>query len=1335
MALPAAEPGTRQPGNRPDAWTAELAGMRHAGVFPGVELAYLHRPDRLEVALVIDPGVDPSTIALAFPGVESVGLDGDGTLVLTSGMLQSRLTRPDVGDALTPESTTLSAGWMRRGADEIGLWTEGARDPAAPLLVHFEATLGEVVTETGPVAQIVTLGAPMDDALVADGDGDGAADAGDTIRYTTTITNSGDEAAQDMQLDATLDVNTALVAGSLNISPLAIDDAYTDAIGHVTFNVDAGSGILANDRDPPAGSCATCTITDFDAMSVNGGTVTVNADGSFTYDPPVGFTGDDTFTYTVQDAHGTTPLTNSGTVTISVADLVWFVDSSAAAGGDGRQATPFQTLAEAETASATGHTIRVRQGTSGTTPYAGGITLKAQQTLVGGGVDLVIGATTVEVADAGPAIITNAGGDVITLAADNTVEGVTLQPVASAGVFGTGALGAAVVNGVAIEIGGATSDAIFLQNSSGSFTFSGGTVSTTTAGTGVGVRIDGGTPTVSVDSSTVSKTGGRVLDVLNTTGGTVTFSGGSLISSNGSGLRVSNAAGDVSVDASTELNILNAAATPITVTGSSPGSNTAALTIGRGSVDSNNGPFPLIAGTNSSAALTLNNVMLTHGGGRILAFDDMDGGADFAGTIVTTNTHDGLSIIDSAGTFSNIFDLSVLNPIVDALVLQNNTGTYSFGLLDITTNGPGIRGIFASNAGMVNVANTASQVTSSGGPAIDIDTSTLGMTFASVTSSSSFGAGIDLDTVAGSFIASGGAIGSAAGAAVDVNAGSATITYAGGITNTAGRSVEVTGRAGGAITLSGMIDDTGTGILVSGNSAGSTSFTGTSTAIDTGTSAAVTLTSNTGHAINFSGGGLDIDTTSGAGFAATGGGSLVVSGAGNSVTSTTGTAVNIASTTIAAGGVTFASVSSNGATNGIVLDGTGSAGLFSVTGDGTTGTGITANNDSGGSILNATGDGIVLTNVDGVSLDQMRVQNAADNGINGSGVANLTLARANLVGNGTANEEHGLMLLNPGGTITVANTLGDSNFDAHFRVFSQTGNDLTLFSVNDSVLQNVTTGFFEDGISFEAQTGVNTAISVTNSTFSNHDGDHVQASSNGSANMGVTITGNTMTGMAGNLGAGITVNSAGTFSGTTTFDVSSNNIQKANDNSTSININIGSSTAAGTYTGTVTGNTIGSGLVADSAGDTGISVEVNQNATMNVVVSDNIIDSFDNIGIDAGAVDGTGTLNVTITGNTATSTDSNVFSAVFVDAQTTNSVCADIGGATLENTMSASAGLTDVAFLTGGSGVINLESYVGPASDEPQIQTYIQGRNTGTPGVRLNVSGGPVQGGSACPTG
>jgi len=79
---------------------------------------------------------------------------------------------------------------------------------------------------------------------------------------------------------------------------------------------------------------------------------------------------------------------------------------------------------------------------------------------------------------------------------------------------------------------------------------------------------------------------------------------------------------------------------------------------------------------------------------------------------------------------------------------------------------------------------------------------------------------------------------------------------------------------------------------------------------------------------------LNIDTTSGAGFSATGGGTVNVTGASNTVDATTGTALNVSNTTIGASGLTFQNLTSNGSgsNNGIILDTTGTNAGLTVTG-------------------------------------------------------------------------------------------------------------------------------------------------------------------------------------------------------------------------------------------------------------------------------------------------------------------------------------------------------------------------------------------------------------------
>ena len=81
---------------------------------------------------------------------------------------------------------------------------------------------------------------------------------------------------------------------------------------------------------------------------------------------------------------------------------------------------------------------------------------------------------------------------------------------------------------------------------------------------------------------------------------------------------------------------------------------------------------------------------------------------------------------------------------------------------------------------------------------------------------------------------------------------------------------------------------------MSGNAGGTTIFSGATKTLNTGATAAFSST-GTAHTINFTNGGLDIDTTSGAGFSATGGGTVTVTtGAGdNTIDATSGNGLTV----------------------------------------------------------------------------------------------------------------------------------------------------------------------------------------------------------------------------------------------------------------------------------------------------------------------------------------------------------------------------------------------------------------------------------------------------------
>ena len=137
---------------------------------------------------------------------------------------------------------------------------------------------------------------------------DGKAAPGETITYDVNITNNGTD-ANGVNFTDTIDSNTTLVPGSLKVSPLAYADVFS-AAQNTPLSVGA-PGVLTNDTGIPTPTA----VAIAGGATAQGGTVTLNTNGNFLYTPALGFTGVDTFNYTV--TNGLTP-NDTAQVTINV---------------------------------------------------------------------------------------------------------------------------------------------------------------------------------------------------------------------------------------------------------------------------------------------------------------------------------------------------------------------------------------------------------------------------------------------------------------------------------------------------------------------------------------------------------------------------------------------------------------------------------------------------------------------------------------------------------------------------------------------------------------------------------------------------------------------------------------------------------------------------------------------------------------------------------------------------------------------------------------------------------------------------------------------------------
>lgn len=107
----------------------------------------------------------------------------------------------------------------------------------------------------------------------------------------------------------------AVYNGTMNAAPAGVADEY-DATAGEALEVSAEDGLLANDTDAD-GDDLTVALDGGDLVQPGNGFVEVAEDGSFSYTPDEGFTGEDTFTYRASDG---TAKSQPTTVTITVAE-------------------------------------------------------------------------------------------------------------------------------------------------------------------------------------------------------------------------------------------------------------------------------------------------------------------------------------------------------------------------------------------------------------------------------------------------------------------------------------------------------------------------------------------------------------------------------------------------------------------------------------------------------------------------------------------------------------------------------------------------------------------------------------------------------------------------------------------------------------------------------------------------------------------------------------------------------------------------------------------------------------------------------------------------------
>jgi hypothetical protein len=339
----------------------------------------------------------------------------------------------------------------------------------------------------------------------------------------------------------------------------------------------------------------------------------------------------------------------------------------------------------------------------------------------------------------------------VTLANGNTVSGFIINNSGSEAIFSDGSNAATILELLSIDTTGA--DAIRLENQTGNVTLD--SVAVANAG-GNGVRFVNGIANVTIQDSSIDTT---VFD----------------------GLFLEDFSGTVDV---ADTTIDNAAGFAVSLA-----NTTTTFNFTGGHIQNSTGAVGALGGTNTATFATDIDVS-----GNVfpignLYFNQADGSFDFTASTVNVTNGSGLVVTESGANF-NFDDVTISGP-TGRILLQENTGFFTFGDVDITSgsavtsmtladsNSATIDSLSINNTagGALFIDNTdtvidGGGITSTDGAAVSISDSIIDITFTFVTANSANSTPITLTNTTGNgFAITGNGVTPSSGGLLELESG------------------------------------------------------------------------------------------------------------------------------------------------------------------------------------------------------------------------------------------------------------------------------------------------------------------------------------------------------------------------------------------------------------------------------------------------------------------------------------------------------------------------------------------------------------------------------------
>ncbi|MGO9097611.1 MAG: SBBP repeat-containing protein [Bryobacteraceae bacterium] len=214
-------------GNDPKKWRTEVphyARVKYEAVYPGVDLVWYGTQWQLEYDFVVAPGADPKQIQVAYEGVESVGVEAGGDLVLRTALGEVRQQPPRVYQQIGGKRVEVSAHYAlvarNRVRFELAKYDRKRELCIDPLVLVYSTYLGGSGEEWGEAIAVDAAGSAYvtgatssinfptqspyqatyqgsEDAFVTK-----LAPTGNALVYSTYLGGSGDDEGWGIAVDA-----------------------------------------------------------------------------------------------------------------------------------------------------------------------------------------------------------------------------------------------------------------------------------------------------------------------------------------------------------------------------------------------------------------------------------------------------------------------------------------------------------------------------------------------------------------------------------------------------------------------------------------------------------------------------------------------------------------------------------------------------------------------------------------------------------------------------------------------------------------------------------------------------------------------------------------------------------------------------------------------------------------------------------------------------------------------------------------------------------------------------------------------------------------------------